>query len=150
MFQRCRISSPPVAAGGASGAFNGSHRMADPQPETKESLMNATLAVAGVVILSLAAATAQAGTRQTTVTGPHGASAVRTVQRGDGHVTDTTTGPNGRTRTRQVDRTASSTTATITHANGTTTTRDTERSASGSTTTVTGPQGRTGTITTSH
>ena len=97
--------------------------------------MNASRTLIAVAALSLAAAGAQAGTRHTTVTGPQGASAMRTVERGDGQVTDTTIGPNGRTRTRQVDRTASSTTATITHANGTTTTRDTERSASGSTTT---------------
>lgn len=112
--------------------------------------MNATLAFAGVVILSLAASTAQAGTRRATVTGPNGASAVRTVERGDGHVTDVTTGPNGRTRTRQVDRSAGSTTATITHVDGSTTTRDTERSATGSTTTVTGPRGRSGTVVVSH
>lgn len=112
--------------------------------------MKSILAASGVVILSVAAASAQAGTRHATVTGPHGASAVRTVERGDGHVTDTTTGPNGRTRTRQVDRTASSTTATVTHVDGTTTARDTERSASGSTTTVSGPQGRTGTVVVTH
>ena len=34
--------------------------------------MNSTLTFAGVVILSLAAATAQAGTRHTTLTGPKG------------------------------------------------------------------------------
>ena len=55
--------------------------------------MNASLALAGVVILPLAAAAAQAGTRHISVTGPNGTSAVRTVERGDGHVTDTTTGP---------------------------------------------------------
>src|ERR1700740_1011010 len=100
--------------------------------------MNRTLAFAGIVVLSLTAATAQAGTRHTTVTGPNGASATRTVERGDGHINDPTPGPNARTRTRQVDRSASSTTATITHVDGSTTTRDTERSATGSTTTVTG------------
>jgi len=97
-----------------------------------------------VVILALAAGAAQAGTRHATITGPNGASATRTVARGDGQVTDTTTGPNGKTRS------ASSTTATITHANGSTTTRDTQRSASGSTTTVTGPQGGTGTVVVTH
>jgi hypothetical protein len=149
MFQRCRISSRRVGVGGVGGAFNESHRKANPSNH-QEPLMNSTLTFAGVVILSLAAATAQAGTRHTTLTGPNGASAVRTVQRGDGHVTDTTTGPNGGTRTRQVDRTATSTTATVTHVNGTTTTRDTERSASGSTTTVTGPKGKTGTVVVTH
>jgi|SRR4051794_1673149 len=112
--------------------------------------MKSILAVAGVVILSLAAAAAQAGTRHAAVTGTHGASAVRTVERADGHVTGTTTGPDGRTRTRQVDRSASSTTAVVTHVDGTATTRDTERSASGSTTTVTGRQGRTGTVVVTH
>jgi len=151
MFQRCRISSPRVVVAAAAGAFNESQRMAILiHPEPTESLMNATLAFAGVVILSLAAASAQAGTRHTTITGPNGTSAVRTVERGGGHVTDTTTGPNGRTRTRQVDRSAGSTTATITHVDGSTTTRDTERSATGSTTTVTGPRGGTGTVTVSH
>jgi len=118
--------------------------------ELKESPMNASLIAAGVVALSLAAATAQAGTRHTTITGPNGAGAVRSVERGGGHVTDTTTGPAGRTRARQVDRSASSTTASVTHVDGTTTTRDTERSATGSTTTVTGPRGRTGTIAVTH
>jgi hypothetical protein len=151
MFQRCRISSRRVVAGGSAGAFNEGHQTATLNPPTHRSpAMNATLAFAGVVILSLAAASAQAGTRRATITGPNGASAVRTVERGDGHVTDTATGPNGRTRTRQVDRSASSATATVTHVNGSTTTRDTERSAAGSTTTVTGPRGRTGTVTVSH
>jgi len=61
--------------------------------------MNAFRTLSGIVILAMAAGAVQAGTRHTTVTGPNGASAVRTVERGDGHVTDSTTGPNGRTGT---------------------------------------------------
>lgn len=112
--------------------------------------MNTSRTAAAVVILALAAGAAQAGTRHTTVTGPHGASATRSVERGDGQVTDTTTGPNGKTRVREVNRSASSTTATVTHVNGSMTTRDTQRSAAGSTTTVTGPEGRTGTVVVTH
>jgi|SRR6516225_4980029 hypothetical protein len=149
MFHRCRISSRHVGGGGVRPAFNESHRMALHPTHLKESIMNAFRRLA-VVILALAAGAAQAGTRHATITGPNGASATRTVARGDGQVTDTTTGPNGKTRVRQVNRSASSTTATITHANGSTTTRDTQRSASGSTTTVTGPQGGTGTVVVTH
>jgi len=112
--------------------------------------MNQSRTFAAVVILALAAGAAHAGTRHATVTGPQGASATRSVERGEGQVTDTTTGPNGKTRVREVNRSASATTATITHANGTTTTRDTQRSATGSTTTVTGPEGRAGTVVVTH
>jgi hypothetical protein len=112
--------------------------------------MNPSRTFAAVVILALAAGAAQAGTRHATVTGPHGASATRTVERGDGQVTDTTTGPNGKTRVREANRSASATSATITHANGTATARDTQRSATGSTTTVTGPDGRTGSVVVTH
>jgi hypothetical protein len=150
MFQRCRISSRRVGVAGAAGAFNESHRKAIHPTRTLESTMNAFRILTAVALLAVAAGAAQAGTRHATVTGPNGASAVRTVERGDGRVADTTTGPNGRTRVRQVSRTASSTEATITHANGTTTTRDTERSATGSTTTVTGPNGKSGTVVVTH
>lgn len=110
--------------------------------------MNRTLIAAAALVL--AAGAAQAGTRHATFTGPNGASATRTVQRGGGQVTDTTTGPNGGTRVRQVNRTPGQTTATITHVNGSTTSRDTQRTSTGSTTTVTGPQGRSGTIVVTH
>jgi hypothetical protein len=149
MFQRCRISSRRVGGAGRGGAFNESHRMASIHL-TRSPTMNASRLLAAVAALVLAAGAAQAGTRHTTLTGPNGASAARTVQRGGGQVTDTTTGPNGGTRVRQVNRTASGTSATITHVNGTTTTRDTERSATGSTTTVTGPDGKTGTVVVTH
>lgn len=144
MFQRRRISSRRVGIAGDARSLNEGLTGKTPSTNFQESTMKRILiAIAALVV---ATGAAQAGTRHATVTGPNGASATRTVQRGDGHVTDTTTGPNGNTRVRQVDRTRSQTTATITHANGGTSTRDTQRTATGSTTTVTGPQGRTGTI----
>ena len=116
----------------------------------RESTMNASRTLIAVAALILATGAAQAGTRHTTVTGPQGASASRTVERSGGQVTDTTTGPNGNSRVRAVSRTPGETTATVTHANGTTSSRDTQRTSTGSTTTVTGPQGKTGTIVVTH
>jgi hypothetical protein len=101
--------------------------------------------------LALAVAgAAHAGARQTTITGPHGKTATRSVTRDDGHVVDTTTGPNGATRTRTVDRSPGATDVTVDTATGKTATRDTTRSADGSTTTLTGRNGRTGTIVVHH
>ena len=118
--------------------------------DPRKSTMNASRTLVAIAALVLAAGPAQAGTRHTTVTGPQGASASRTVQRGDGQVTDTTTGPNGNSRVRAVGRTAGETTASLTHANGTTSSRVTNRTSTGSTTTLTGPQGASGTVTVTH
>jgi hypothetical protein len=118
----------------------------------KEIDMTTSRLVLALAAFTCAATTglAQAVTRHGAVTGPNGASATRTVERGAGQVTATTTGPNGNSRVREVSRNASGATASVTGANGATATRSTTRDAEGSTTTVTGRRGRTGTVTVAH
>jgi len=91
-----------------------------------------SLLIAAVSVALLAAASpAEAGRlRQTSVTGPQGKTATRTVARDHGDVQSSTTGPNGKTSSRSVDRSATGTTATVTGPNGRTATRTTSRSAS--------------------
>ncbi len=109
-----------------------------------------------------------AGGKSTTVTGPNGESANRTITgRGTGDVTATTTGPNG-TTTRNTQVTPGGTTTTITGTHGQTvthtvtgqgtgdvtatttgpngtTTRTTQSTPGGNSTTMTGPNGQLGT-----
>jgi hypothetical protein len=109
-------------------------------------------------ILTLAGASALLGVtgdalargRSTTVTGPGGQSASRSVNRSAGDVSSSTTGPNGNTASRLVIRSANGTTSTMTGFNGNTATRSTTRTDTGSQTTVTGPNGQTGSVTVTH
>jgi hypothetical protein len=88
------------------------------------------LAAAAAVLLA-ASGPAEAGRqRLSTVTGPHGKTATRTVARDHGDVQSSTTGPNGRASSRVVDRSPGQTTATVTGPNGQSATRTTTRSAS--------------------
>ncbi len=79
--------------------------------------------------LAVLPAPAQAGERQTTVTGANGKTATRNVARQNGDVQSSTTGPNGKTASRSVDRSASGATATLTGPNGKVASRTTTRSA---------------------
>ena len=111
------------------------------------------LGAALVALAALPVATvAQAAPRHhgTTVTGPQGNTASRSVQRGGGDVSATTTGFGGRSFSRQVDRSANGSSATVTGANGKTYSRTTTRADGSGSTTVTGPNGQSGTVTTTR
>lgn len=97
--------------------------------------MTKTMSVIAIAALSATvlavSLTAEAGRlRQSTVTGPQGKTATRSVARDHGDVQSSTTGPNGKTSSRVVDREPGQTTATVTGPNGKSATRATTRSAS--------------------
>jgi hypothetical protein len=89
-----------------------------------------------------------AGGSSTTVTGPNGQTANRTVTgRGTGDVTATTTGPNGGTTTRSTDRYSGGSSTSVTTPNGETeNTTVTGRGTGHATVTRSGPRGN-GTVT---
>ncbi|MFG6458572.1 hypothetical protein [Roseateles sp. BYS96W] len=84
---------------------------------------------AAAALLMTASLPAEAGRlRQTSVTGPQGKTATRTVARDHGDVQSGVTGPNGKTASRVVDRSPGQTTATVTGPNGQSVTRTSTRS----------------------
>lgn len=94
-------------------------------------LLAAAAASAGLLVASLPA---EAGRlRQTTVTGPQGKTATRTVVRDHGDVQSSTVCPNGRTSSRVVDRSPGQTTVTMTGPDGRSATRTTTRTTTGDT-----------------
>ena len=94
---------------------------------SKSALTALVIATAGACLLMATADHAEARQRQSTLTGPQGQSAQRSVTRAHGDVSSSTTGPNGKTSSRVVDRSvrngSASTTATVTGPNGQTATR---------------------------
>ncbi len=90
------------------------------------------LATVSATLMS-ASLPAEAGRlRQTSVTGPQGKTATRTVARDHGDVQSSVTGPNGKTTSRVVDRSPGQTTATVTGPNGQSVTRTSTRSTTSS------------------
>lgn len=95
--------------------------------------MNTTALKSGLVLcaalMSLATwpTAASARERTSSVTGPNGQTATRSVSRAQGDVSSTTTGPNGGASTRSVERSAGSTKVIVTGPNGKTASRTTTR-----------------------
>ena len=90
--------------------------------------MHRTLALAPVLtclLLGMTCDLALARTRQTTVTGPQGQTASRSINRERGQVSSTTTLPNGQTASRQVSRQDGQANATVSGPNGQTFNRTT-------------------------